>query len=88
VEDCIEKGILVDFLRTHSLEVINMLTAEFKLEDAQQVWKEEGIEEGIEKGEEEMAKKMARNLLSNGIPLDVIAQSAGMSLERIRGLVN
>jgi predicted transposase/invertase (TIGR01784 family) len=65
-----------------------MLTAEFKLEDAQQVWKEEGIEEGIEKGEEEMAKKMARNLFSNGVPLDVIAQSAGMPLERIRVLVN
>jgi hypothetical protein len=50
VEDCIGKGILVDFLRTHSSEVINMLTAEFKLEDALQVREKEGIEKGIAKG--------------------------------------
>jgi hypothetical protein len=84
VEDCIEKDILVDFLRERSLEVINMLTAEFKLEDAQQVWKEEGIEEGIEKGKEEVAK----NLLTNGFSLDIIAQSVGMPLEKIRALIN
>jgi predicted transposase/invertase (TIGR01784 family) len=59
-----------------------MLTAEFKLEDALQVWKEEGIEEGIEKGKEEMAK----NLLLNGVPPDIIAQSAGLPLEKIQTL--
>jgi predicted transposase/invertase (TIGR01784 family) len=61
-----------------------MLTAEFKLEDALQAWKEEGFEEGIEKGKEEMAK----NLLSNGIPPDVIAKSAGLPLEKIQALAN
>jgi predicted transposase YdaD len=50
VEDCIEKGILADFLRLHSSEVINMLTAEFILEDALQVWKEEGKKEGMTEG--------------------------------------
>jgi predicted transposase/invertase (TIGR01784 family) len=80
VEDCIGKGILADFLRDRSSEVINMLTAEFKLEDALQVWKEEGIEEGIE--------KMAKNLFSKGISLDVIAQSAGLPLEKIQTFVN
>jgi hypothetical protein len=78
VEDCIGQGILADFLRDHSSEVINMLTAEFKLEEALQVWKEEGKEEGKE--------EMARNLLANGVPLDIIAQSAGMPLEKIQAL--
>ncbi|MDR3166168.1 MAG: hypothetical protein LBU13_11415, partial [Synergistaceae bacterium] len=113
-EDCIEQGILADFLRHHSLEVIKVLTAEFRLEDALQVWKEEGIEEGIEKGKEEGKKEgreegkkegreegkkegreegreegmeeMARNLLANGIPPDIIAQSAGLPLEKIQAL--
>jgi hypothetical protein len=88
VEDSIGQGILVDFLRNHSSEVINMLTAEFNMEDAIQVWleegREEGREEGMEKGMEEMAEKMARNLLSRGIPLDIIAQSAGMPMEKIQ----
>jgi hypothetical protein len=100
VEDCMEKGILVDFLREHSGEAMDLLSAEFKLEDAQQVWKEEGIEEGIEKGieegiekgiekgKEEMAKEVAKNLFSNGFSLDVIAQSVGLPLEKIRALIN
>jgi hypothetical protein len=36
---------------------------------------------------EEMAKKMARNLLTKGVPAEVIAQSAGMPLEKIQALV-
>jgi predicted transposase/invertase (TIGR01784 family) len=46
--------------------------------------REAGIEQGIEQGKEEMAK----NLLSNGISLDVIAKSAGLSLEKIQALGN
>jgi hypothetical protein len=96
VGECIEKGILADFLQDNSVGVINMLTAEFKLEDALQVWKEEGIEEGIEKGREEGIEEgiekgkeeMARNLLLNGVPPDVIAKSAGLPLEKIQSLGN
>ncbi|MDR1134087.1 MAG: hypothetical protein LBL05_07965, partial [Synergistaceae bacterium] len=95
VEDCVDKSILADFLREHASEVINMLTAEFKLEEALQVWKEEGFEEGMEKGREQGIErgmeqgmeKMARNLLSKGIAPDVIAQSAGMPLEKIQSLI-
>jgi flagellar biosynthesis/type III secretory pathway protein FliH len=85
-----------------------MLTAEFKLEEAQQVWLEEGIEKGIEKGRkkgieegiEKGIKKgikkgiekgkvdMVRSLLADGFPLDAIARSAGMPLEKIQALVS
>ena len=49
-KDCVEKGILAEFLQARTSEVINMLTAEFKMEEAVKIWKEEGIEEGIERG--------------------------------------
>jgi hypothetical protein len=88
VGDCIEKGILADFLRDQSSEVINMLTAEFKLEDALQVWKEEGREEGRKEGIEEGIEKMAKNLFSKGVPLNVIAQSADLPLEKIQAFIN
>jgi predicted transposase YdaD len=115
VEGCIEKGILADFLRDHSSEVINMLTAEFKLEDALQVWKEEGFEEGIEKGiqkgiaegiekgiaegiekgiEEGIQKgiareqEIARNLLANGVSVEIVAKSTGLSPDKVRALAN
>jgi hypothetical protein len=40
------------------------------------------LEEGFGEGRDEMA----RNLLSNGVPPDVIAKSAGLPLERIQAL--
>ncbi|MDR0452161.1 MAG: Rpn family recombination-promoting nuclease/putative transposase [Treponema sp.] len=49
VEWCIGNGILQNFLRIHATEVKNMLTAEWKFEDALVVEREEGREEGREK---------------------------------------
>jgi predicted transposase/invertase (TIGR01784 family) len=70
-----------------------MLTAEFKLEDALQVWKEEGIAEGIEKGFEEGIQKgiareqeIARNFLANGVSVEIVAKSTGLSREQIEKL--
>ena len=53
VRDCIKEGVLADFLRKHSSEVVNMLTTEFDMETALAVRYEEGIEEGREEGREE-----------------------------------
>ncbi|MDR2135484.1 MAG: hypothetical protein LBO76_02600, partial [Treponema sp.] len=50
VKWCIENGVLRDFLETHGTEVANMLMAEWKLEDALVVEREEGREEGREQG--------------------------------------
>jgi predicted transposase YdaD len=91
VRDCVERNILAEFFQTHASEVINMLTAEFKLEEAVEVWKEEGREEGIEKGREEgrekEREKVARNLLRKGISSHIIAESTGVSMDKIRALM-
>ncbi|MDR1732281.1 MAG: hypothetical protein LBR61_09355 [Synergistaceae bacterium] len=79
VNDCIERGILAEFLRSHSSEVINMLTAEFNLEDALKVWKEEGIEEGIEKNRIEVAQ----NMLNDGLPIDAVAKYTSLPREKV-----
>jgi hypothetical protein len=42
VKKCMGKNILLDFLREHRSEVINMLTAEFNMRRAKKVWLEEG----------------------------------------------
>jgi hypothetical protein len=63
-----------------STRLINMLTLEFKMEEAVEVWKEEGREEGIE--------KVAKNLLLDGVPLGVIVKNTGLPPERIQSLVN
>ena len=51
VKDCINEGILADFLSTHSSEVINMLTTEWNQERAITVAREESRDEGREEGE-------------------------------------
>ena len=50
IKDCESKGVLKEFLRKYSSEVINMLFREFSMEDAKKVWLEEGVQEGILKG--------------------------------------
>jgi hypothetical protein len=62
-----------------STRLINMLTLEFKMEEAVEVWKEEGREEGKE--------EVARNFLLDGFPPDAIAKNTGLPLEKIQSLV-
>ena len=76
IEYCIEHGILKLFLEEHSSEVINMLYTEFNLDEAKEVWHEEGYEEGIE--------EIARNALAKGYPVEEISDITGLDLEKIK----
>ena len=58
VDYCIANGILVEYLKSNGSEVRNMLFTEWNLEDAKQVWLEEGREEGFEKGMLKIARAM------------------------------
>jgi hypothetical protein len=82
IKDCVEKDILVEFLQSHGSEVINMLTAEFKMEEAVEVWKEEGREEG----REEEKRKTARSMLADAMSPDLIAKFTGLSIKEIETL--
>ena len=91
---CREHGILQEILEKHSSEVINMLYAEWNLDDAKQVWYEEGMEKGMEKGREEgreegMEKGMeitALNALANGLPVDIISRITGLDTAAIENM--
>jgi predicted transposase/invertase (TIGR01784 family) len=78
----VEHNILAEFLLANASEVFNMLTAEFKMEEAVQVWKEEGIEEGIEKGEFEAARKM----LAYGMALPDVAKILELPIDKLQTL--
>jgi hypothetical protein len=51
---------------------------------AEEYYTEKGIEKGIEKGKEDMAREMAKKLLARGIAPDVIAESAGLPIDKIQ----
>ena len=49
IDFCIKNKILLDYLKEHSSEVVNMLFTEFNMEDALAVAKEEGEARGMKK---------------------------------------
>jgi len=53
VKYCRDHDILKEFLEANAKEVMTMLLEEWNLDDAKQVWYEEGMEKGLEKGREE-----------------------------------
>jgi hypothetical protein len=57
VRSCIKDGILADFLEEHGSEVMNMLLEEWDLDEAKEVWLEEGWEKGREESRQALAEK-------------------------------
>ena len=53
MQDCLQEGIMVDFIQEHGSEVINMLFTEFNMEDALEVRGEERYAEGRADGKAE-----------------------------------
>ncbi len=58
MKDCINQGILKEFLEENGSEVINMLFTEFNLEDAKEVWQDEAERRGQKKGEKKERKEL------------------------------
>ncbi|GHV95444.1 hypothetical protein AGMMS50293_17640 [Spirochaetia bacterium] len=77
-EYCIERNILKSFLKTHSSEVINMLFAEWKDEEA--------LEYRFTEGRNEERRDGARRALREGLAIDVIHRITGLDTETIQSL--
>lgn len=75
IHECIEKGILADYLQKKGSEVINMLKAEYDYELDIQVQREDAYEQGEEVGRQQgeaIGKQQAnidaiRNMLEFGV---------------------
>ena len=96
VDFCIANGILVEYLKQNSSEVRNMLFTEFNLEDAKEVWREEGYEDGIVKGRElgreegrelgreEERLENARAMFMEGDSIEKIARITKLPMETLK----
>ncbi|GHS91941.1 hypothetical protein FACS1894139_13650 [Planctomycetales bacterium] len=97
VDWCVGNDVLRDFLREHRTEVIGMLTAEFDLDEAREVWQEEAREEGErrgelrgrqlgeQRGEQRVRREMILGFRRSGVSDEVISQASGLPLSEIRG---
>ena len=52
IKDCLREGIMVDFVREHGTEAVNMIFTQFNMDDALKYNYEEGVEDGVEIGKE------------------------------------
>lgn len=96
VEECIQEGILVEFLRKNKSEVVAMSIFEYNKEEEERKWKEsvyefaraevleEGREEGRKEGREEGLKEIAQSLAERGMDLNDIAEITKVSPETIQ----
>ena len=98
VDECIQEGILVEFLRKNKSEVVAMSIFEYNQEEEERKWKEsvyeaaraegraEGKVEGRVEGLKEASEKIARNLKQLAVPIEVITKSTGLTSEEIEAL--
>ena len=79
VNDCVDKEILAEFLRKYGSEVVNMLNAEFNLDEYGAVQREEGKAEGVLEG----LLKAAKSMLHDGDKPEKVARCTGLPLDRV-----
>ena len=87
IKECIEKGILADYLKRKGSEVENMLIAEYSYEEDMQVKQEEARQEGIWQGRREgitLSADIFQMVKKNPDLTNVqIAESLGCSVEDV-----
>lgn len=72
VKECIEKGILSDFLLQNRAEVIRMSIFEYDKEKEEKKLRKAEFEAGMEKGIEEERLNSIRNMIDIGISKEII----------------
>ncbi|GHU59010.1 hypothetical protein FACS1894133_4880 [Clostridia bacterium] len=78
---CIKHGnSLAGYLEANASEVVNMLTNEFDIDDAKQVWKEEWFREGI--------FVTAKNMLQDGVDFLTVAKYTHLDRDTIQRLAD
>lgn len=94
IKECIQNGILKEYLQRKSREVINMLLAEYdydtdiavQREESLRIGIERGIQQGFSKGSRQNALQNAGNLKQLGVSIDIITQATGLSKEEVEKL--
>lgn len=81
IEECIRRGVLVDYLKKKGSEVINMLIAEYDYDTDIEVQREEAFEDGIE-----VAKKIYQ-MISQGFKEKQIADQLNVPVETVRQFI-
>ena len=83
---CMEKGILVDFMKEHGKTIIDMLSVEFTEAEIQQLFEENGFERGLKLGREEGREEGEKNALERLNKLNILLKGAGRTEDLFRSM--
>lgn len=87
VEQCISKGVLVDFFKQNYEEVVKMFARMYSFEEEMEARMEEveerGMEKGMEKGRQEGLISSAIKMVQAGFALSEVASILGLSSDHV-----
>ena len=90
INKALQNGVLSEYLKRKSIEVRNMLIAEYSYETDIKVQRREayreGLAEGIEQGAEQTKIETAKKLLKEGLSVEQIARCTELPLEKVQKL--
>ena len=86
VNFAIQNDFLDGYFKIQKAEVLNMSLTEFDQEAYDRHRFNEGKEAGIAEGERKTALQNARNFKHKNIPVDIIAECTGLSVEQVNAL--
>lgn len=91
VDECIEEGILVEFLMKNKAEVIKVSIYEYDKEFEEKKLRkaeyEAGVEAGIELGERSLLENQIRKKLKKGKPIEQIADELEEAVTTIQRII-
>ena len=102
MEQCKKEGVLTEFMEHYGTELIEMLFKELTREEDLEISRLDGYDAGVKDGEKsgftkgetaglvkgaaQEKREIAKNFKKAGIPMDVIAENTGLSVEEVEQL--
>ncbi len=84
VDECIQEGILEDFLRANRAEVLKVSIFEYDKEEEEKKLRKAEFEFGREEGRKEGRKEVLKNMMNTGkYSLEEIAEIFHISIEEV-----
>ena len=88
VKECIDKGILMDFLQKNGGDIMDFVNLELTRAECEAIRENDGYERGLEEGREEGfaegQRRIAMDMKSRGMDESLIADITGISLSEIK----
>lgn len=86
IRECIENGIMAEFLKTQKGEIMSILEVDLTVEERLAIRENDGFVKGFESGKKEGLIEVARNFKKAGVDIQIIIDSTGLTKEQVEEL--